>query len=57
VTLENLNKEIEAMTPNIDIAERLKVIGARIAAGKDTYGGAADAWHLLGQVIGVCNLR
>ncbi len=40
------------MTPNIDIAERMKVIAARINAGQDTYAGRLDAWHLLGNVTG-----
>ena len=37
---------------NIDIAERQKIIGARIREGRDTYGGRQDAWHLMGNVIG-----
>ena len=37
---------------NIDIAERLKIIGARIREGRDTYAGRQDAWHALGSVTG-----
>lgn len=40
------------MTPNIDVAERMKVIAARINSGQDTYAGRQDAWHNLGQVSG-----
>ncbi len=38
--------------PNIDLAERIKIIGARIREGRDTYAGRQDAWHTLGDVIG-----
>ena len=40
------------MTPNVDVAERMKVIAARINAGQDTYAGRLDAWHSLGVVSG-----
>lgn len=39
----------------IDQAERLKVIGARIREGRDTYAGRLDAWHALGSVTGKFN--
>lgn len=38
--------------PQIDLAERMKIIAARINEGKDTYAGRLDAWHLLGNVLG-----
>ena len=40
------------MTPNIDVAERMKIIAARINAGQDSYAGRLDAWHQLGEVMG-----
>lgn len=40
------------MTPNIDAAERMKIIAARMNAGMDTYAGRLDAWHRLGEVTG-----
>jgi phage/plasmid-like protein (TIGR03299 family) len=40
------------MTPNIDAAERYKIIAARINEGRDTFAGRLDAWHLLGTVSG-----
>lgn len=39
-------------TPNIDFAEKIKIIGARIREGRDTYAGRLDAWHQLGNVKG-----
>src|SRR5580704_9238927 len=39
-------------TPNIDQMERMKIIAARINAGRDTYAGRLDAWHSLGNVSG-----
>jgi phage/plasmid-like protein (TIGR03299 family) len=36
----------------IDTAERMKIIAARINEGRDTFGGASDAWHKLGNVTG-----
>lgn len=38
--------------PAIDLAERMKIIAARINAGRDSYAGRLDAWHNLGQVSG-----
>lgn len=43
------------MTPNIDTAERMKIIAARMNAGQDTYAGRQDAWHQLGIVTGKYN--
>ena len=43
------------MPINIDQAERLKIIGARIREGRDTYAGRQDAWHALGSVTGKFN--
>lgn len=40
------------MTPNIDAAERMKIIAARMNAGMDTFAGRQDAWHGLGIVTG-----
>lgn len=40
------------MTPSIDVAERMKIIAARMNAGQDTYAGRLDAWHSLGVVSG-----
>ncbi len=40
------------MTPQIDQAERMKIIAARINSGKDSYAGRLDAWHTLGDVSG-----
>lgn len=40
------------MTPNIDVAERMKIIAARMNAGMDTFAGRQDAWHSLGTVFG-----
>ena len=40
------------MTPYIDTAERIKIIGARIRRGQDTYAGRKDAWHEMGEVFG-----
>ena len=40
------------MSVNIDLAERMKVIAARINSGQDTYAGRLDAWHSLGSVSG-----
>lgn len=40
------------MTPNIDLAERMKIISMRINSGRDTLGSAGDAWHKLGNVTG-----
>jgi phage/plasmid-like protein (TIGR03299 family) len=40
------------MMPNIDAAERMKVIAARINGGVDTFAGRQDAWHGLGVVTG-----
>jgi phage/plasmid-like protein (TIGR03299 family) len=40
------------MTPRIDVAERMKIIGARFASGKDTWAGRTDAWHSMGNVTG-----
>ena len=37
---------------NIDFAERMKIIAARMNAGMDTYAGRLDAWHQLGSVTG-----
>ena len=40
------------MSPSIDLAERIKIIGARIREGRDSYAGRLDAWHALGNVSG-----
>lgn len=40
------------MTPTIDVAERMKIIAARINEGRDSYAGRLDAWHSLGAVSG-----
>jgi phage/plasmid-like protein (TIGR03299 family) len=40
------------MTPNIDVYERLFIIGKRIQEGRDTYAGRQDAWHKMGSVTG-----
>ena len=40
------------MTPNIDQAERFKIISQRINRGQDSYAGRQDAWHKLGAVSG-----
>jgi phage/plasmid-like protein (TIGR03299 family) len=40
------------MSVQVDLAERIKIIGARIREGRDTYAGRQDAWHLLGNVQG-----
>ena len=40
------------MTPNIDVAERMKLIAARINEGRDSYAGRQAAWHSLGNVLG-----
>jgi len=40
------------MTPNIDQAERFKIISQRINRGQDSYAGRLDAWHNLGTVTG-----
>lgn len=37
---------------NIDLAERMKIIAARINEGRDSYAGRLDAWHSLGNVSG-----
>jgi phage/plasmid-like protein (TIGR03299 family) len=39
-------------TPNVDLLERMKVIGQRIREGRDSYAGRLDAWHKLGIVTG-----
>lgn len=36
----------------IDLAERMKIIAARINEGRDSYAGRQDAWHRLGHVTG-----
>ncbi len=40
------------MTPNIDVAERMKLIAARINEGRASYAGREAAWHSLGTVFG-----
>ena len=40
------------MSVQVDLAERIKIIGARIREGRDTYAGRQDAWHQLGNVQG-----
>jgi len=42
------------MFPPIDIdqAEKMKIIAARINEGRDTYAGRLDAWHRLGNATG-----
>ncbi len=41
-----------ALEPNIDVAERMKVIAERMGRGQDTYAGRLDGWHKLGEVSG-----
>lgn len=37
---------------NIDVMERMKVIGENMRRGQDTYAGRLDAWHKMGAVSG-----